>query len=82
MNNISNEKISLRFVNKDGTQCSAKECLRILGDMNYAYGWLGLNELKDCGRWSKNKSEDECEKFLDELERNATYRHGYWYWSC
>ncbi|MFA5049035.1 MAG: hypothetical protein WC516_08480 [Patescibacteria group bacterium] len=49
--------------------------------MNHAYSWLSLNEMKDCSRWSKDKSEDECEKFLNELENNATCRHGYWYWS-
>jgi len=78
---MNSEKISLRFVNKDGTQCSAKECLKILGDMNRAYSWLSLYEIKGCAEYGKSKSESECEKYLDKLERDATYRHGYWLWS-
>ena len=72
--------MGLRFVNKDHTRCSASECLVALakiGETSGGFGWLNKTELLRCSEM-EGKPEDECESYLQDLEKTGRQRHGEW----
>ncbi len=75
------DKITLRFVDKEtGKRLSAKECLRCLSKMADSwgsYGWHPKEELKACTTML-DKSEEECETYLTQMEIEGGRRLSEW----
>jgi hypothetical protein len=69
-------KITLRYVHKDGTPCTPRECLAVVWN-----SWLFANQMQKAHEIANTGTDEECEKYLKELEESATRAHDLWEFS-
>jgi len=67
-----------QYINSDGTPCSPRENLKVVANLKNPSQWLFRNQRIKAGEIAMNGTDEECEKYLDELRESSEREQNLW----
>ena len=67
-----------QYLNPDGSNCSPRENLRAVSNLNNPSQWLFHNQRVKAGEVAEKGTDEECEKYLDELRMSSEREQNLW----